>query len=121
MEFAKVFAALLEERGWSQVEAARQLGIPQSRVSNYLAGKTEPWLGSAVEIARTLGVSLDDLAEIKTPTRGVIREAADRYAVSTPPFLETVRRRWQRRPQDRPQMELAVRVLWGAAADQVLA
>ncbi|MBK9346526.1 MAG: XRE family transcriptional regulator [Burkholderiales bacterium] len=30
---------LIEERGWSQVEAAQQLGIGQSRVSDLVRGK----------------------------------------------------------------------------------
>ncbi len=32
---------LIEERGWTQVEAARELGIAQSRVSDLTNGKYE--------------------------------------------------------------------------------
>lgn len=32
---------LIEERGWSQVQAAQQLGIGQSRVSDLVRGKWE--------------------------------------------------------------------------------
>jgi len=60
--FQNVLASELKHRGWNQVEAARHLGISQALVSAYLRGEREPRLSTASQIARALGISLDELA-----------------------------------------------------------
>jgi transcriptional regulator with XRE-family HTH domain len=57
-----VLAAALKDRGWNQVQAAKQLGVSQALVSAYLRGEREPLLSTAALIAGVLGLSLDQLA-----------------------------------------------------------
>jgi transcriptional regulator with XRE-family HTH domain len=57
-----VLAAALKDRGWNQVQAAKQLGVSQALVSAYLRGEREPLLSTAARIAGVLGLSLDPLA-----------------------------------------------------------
>src|SRR5437899_2841900 len=60
--FQNTLASELKQRGWNQIEAARHLGISQALVSAYLRGEREPMLSTASQIARALGISLDELA-----------------------------------------------------------
>ena len=60
--FQNMLALALRDRGWNQVQAAKHLGISQALVSAYLRGSREPLLSTASQIARALGMSLDELA-----------------------------------------------------------
>ncbi len=50
-----------QRRKLSQASLGRRLGVPQGNVSRWETDQCEPRLGFALKIARTLGVSLDDL------------------------------------------------------------
>lgn len=54
-------AALRTEKGWSQAELARRLNISASTVGMYEQGRREPPLNILVNMAGTLGVSVDYL------------------------------------------------------------
>ena len=64
--FQNMLALALRDRGWNQVQAAKHLGISQALVSAYLRGSREPLLSTASQIARALGMSLDELAGFTT-------------------------------------------------------
>lgn len=61
--FGHRLRVLLADRGMSQAELAKQAGITQQAVSNYMTKGYFPALSTAVSIARVLGVSVDDLVD----------------------------------------------------------
>jgi transcriptional regulator with XRE-family HTH domain len=61
---------LREERGWSQRELGRRLGVLQSKLSKYESGTHQPSLRTLVHIASLYAVSTDYLltgAELPAP------------------------------------------------------
>lgn len=56
---AKGLAALRLDAGLSQAELARRLNIQQSHVSRYEAGRAEPGIDKAADMACALGVGLE--------------------------------------------------------------
>ena len=61
--FGHRLRVLLADRGMSQAELAEQSGVTRQSINNYMTRGTSPSLPKAVAIARTLGVSVDDLAD----------------------------------------------------------
>lgn len=59
-------AALRAQKGWSQAELARRLHISASTVGMYEQGRREPPLTILVNMAGTLGVSIEYLLTGKT-------------------------------------------------------
>jgi transcriptional regulator with XRE-family HTH domain len=51
-----------ERRGWTQLQVAIQLGLTPVTIYNWERGKTEPRVSQFRQLARLLGVSMDDLA-----------------------------------------------------------
>lgn len=108
-------------KGWNQVKAASQLGLTQSQISDYLSGRSEPYLSTAVSVAKKLGVSLDELsgtapAGLAVREQGAIYEADEPYNL----WVERLKRRWRRKGAARAELELAVRVLFPDDADRVI-
>src|SRR5258708_14589452 len=61
---------LREERGWSQREVGRRLGVLQSKLSKYESGTHQPSLRTMVRLAGLYAVSTDYLltgAELAAP------------------------------------------------------
>lgn len=54
-------ALLRVEKGWSQAELARRIGVSTSAVGMYEQGRREPSLGLLVRLAQELGVTTDYL------------------------------------------------------------
>jgi len=52
---------LREERGWTQLEVAIQLGVTPLTVGNWERNVTEPRASQLRALARLYGVSMDDL------------------------------------------------------------
>lgn len=46
------------ERGWSQADLARELGLPRSAISRLEAGDTDPRLSTVVAVCNALGLPL---------------------------------------------------------------
>jgi transcriptional regulator with XRE-family HTH domain len=111
----------MASKQWNQVKAASELGLTQSQVSDYLNGKSEPYLSTAVAVAKRLGVSLDELSGIAT-ARIAVREEGTAYRAEPPydQWIEKVRRRWQRKGAARVEMELAIRILFPDDADKMI-
>lgn len=57
----KTIKELREDRGWTQLELANRLGVTPSTIYNWERGRFEPRLGQARDLARELGVRLDEL------------------------------------------------------------
>lgn len=54
-------ALLRAEKGWSQAELARRIGVSASAVGMYEQGRREPSLDIVVRLAREFGVTTDCL------------------------------------------------------------
>ena len=108
-------------RQWNQVKAAGELGLTQSQISDYLSGKSEPYLSTAIVVAKKLGVSLDDLCGIGSSRWAVAEEGAT-YEVEPPyhRWVERLQRRWRRKGTTRAEMELAIRILFPDDADKII-
>lgn len=55
----------IEERGYMKKYIAKQLGITQNQMSNWISGRSFPTLEKAFLLADLLGVKVDDLYERK--------------------------------------------------------
>lgn len=53
---AELIANALEEKGLTQKDLATEIGISQSRVSEFMSGKAEPSLKIARSLCNTLGI-----------------------------------------------------------------
>ncbi len=56
--------------GLTDTEVARRLGLSQGRYSNYVNEVVEPDLGTLVRIARTLGLTADEVLGMAEPEAG---------------------------------------------------
>lgn len=64
-------ARLRRDRGLTQVELAERLGVTQPAVSDYENDDTRLPADVAIQIARILGVSADELLGLKEATAGM--------------------------------------------------
>jgi transcriptional regulator with XRE-family HTH domain len=62
LELHEIIRARRSELGLSQADLASQVGVDRRQVRRYESGETQPTLGVAREIARALGISIDELA-----------------------------------------------------------
>lgn len=53
---AELIACGLEEKGLTQKDLAREIGVSQSRISEFISGKAEPSLKLARSLCLTLGI-----------------------------------------------------------------
>lgn len=54
---AQIIQLSLEEKGMTQRELARQVGVSPSRISDYISGRAEPTLKVARLLCATLGIA----------------------------------------------------------------
>lgn len=59
--FGPRLAALLEERGLTQLELAARVGVTRAAMSRYVSGDREPRFVTLVRIAEELGVHVEEL------------------------------------------------------------
>jgi transcriptional regulator with XRE-family HTH domain len=119
--FSNQLRKLLAIKQWNQVRAAREIGVTQSQISDYLSGKSEPYLSTAITVAKKLGVTLDELSGIELPDLAVKEEEAV-YGAEQPyhRWVERLKRRWQRKGTTRAEMELAIRILFPDDAERMI-
>jgi transcriptional regulator with XRE-family HTH domain len=65
MTFDKILHQIMHERRLSQLALSRMLGIRQSQISNWVAGKTLPNYTSIKLLCEKLNLSADELLDIK--------------------------------------------------------
>ncbi len=68
-EFGKRLVRLRERRMWSRGELARELGVPRGRLAKWEYGANEPPLCMLAPLAKTLGVTLEELVTGEPPSR----------------------------------------------------
>ena len=78
----KTIRQVREERGWTQLHLAIQLGVTPVTIYNWERGNSEPRVSQFRQLARFLGVSMDDLA--LTSEEGRETEAAAGAAGAEP-------------------------------------
>ena len=59
--FGEILQRLRNDKGWSQAQLARKVGLSDSQVANYELGRRKPSLQSLIDIARCFGVTTDYL------------------------------------------------------------
>ena len=96
-------AALRREKGWSQAELARVLGISASAMGMYEQGRREPSADTLVALARELGVTTDFLLT-GLPARGQDEERAVRMLQSCLQEAEAALDRRRDRPFSRREL-----------------
>jgi transcriptional regulator with XRE-family HTH domain len=119
--FSTYFAAVLEARGLTQVEAAQLLGESQANISRWLAG-VEPSLTKALHIASRLGVPISkDKDEVPT-SRGKQRTTTEIRSGEIPiAALRKFRTRFrQADPNLKKFMSAQVRALFGSDSKRIL-
>lgn len=63
MKFVDKVSKILDRIGWTQQTLEKIADLPPSRFSKWKHGTGKPTISHAFQIARSLGVSLDDLAD----------------------------------------------------------
>ena len=61
MKFSNKVKYLRIKRGYTQVELAELTNITQPALQAYEAGKAKPLKNTAIQLAKVLGVNVDDL------------------------------------------------------------
>lgn len=64
-DFAANLRRIMRDRGMTQVELGRMVGISQGNVSMYVTGSREPRATCIMRIATALGVTTDELLGVK--------------------------------------------------------
>lgn len=64
-DFATNLRRIMRDRGMTQAELGRMVGISQGNVSMYVTGKREPRATYILRIATALGVTTDELLGVK--------------------------------------------------------
>ncbi len=57
----KTIRELRDEKGWTQLELANQLGVTPSTVYNWERGRFEPRLTQLRDLARVFGIRMDEI------------------------------------------------------------
>jgi transcriptional regulator with XRE-family HTH domain len=131
--FTANFRMLMSVGAWTQMEAAKQLGISQSLVSRYIHGVTRPPRKSVEAIAYRLGVPAESLLT-KSLTLPEMRRLLQKNSPGAPrakrslspnaqphgPWMRSLKRRWQRRPQERDSLSTALRLLFPEDYESVM-
>lgn len=128
MNFSFRFARLLEERGWTQLEAAQKLQVSQALISRYLSGKRVPLPRTIMHIAVGLGVDVNELTGGETTgARGKKRDTKTMPSpFPSPTQLHTdamvdLKRRWKKKPHERDSIRHLVAILFPGKSDAIVA
>lgn len=94
MTLSDKIMTLRRQKGWSQEELADRLGVSRQAVSKWESGTAQPELGKVAELARLLGVRVDDLLCDETPAVPDADIPAERHVTSEEAgtYLSLIRR-----------------------------
>lgn len=107
----------MKERGWNQKEIAEELGVAQSAVSLWLAGKRLPSYEILVRASRVFNLHFP--AAVKP--LGAVHEtpksyAADRRMV----WLNNLKRHWHRKGAPQDHIALAIQMIFTEDAAAII-
>ena len=68
--FGATISALRKERGMTQLDLARQMGVTDKAVSKWERNLSFPDVATLPKLAEVLGTSVDELLEVKTAAQG---------------------------------------------------
>lgn len=94
MTLSDKIMTLRRQKGWSQEELADRLGVSRQAVSKWESGTAQPELGKVTELARLLGVRVDDLLSDEAPLTPDADIPAERHVTpeEATTYLSLVRR-----------------------------
>jgi transcriptional regulator with XRE-family HTH domain len=127
--FNRNFAAILKRRGLTQMRAAEVFGLSQSLVSAYALGLHQPTRRTAEHLAARLGISADELLSGDMRKAGAGKAMTHRrvkYVTgprSKQPYdaaMMHLKQSWKRKPHQRDQITLAIRVLFPGHVDDLI-
>ena len=127
MTFGETFQTLLRERGLTQSQAARLLGMHQSSVSRFCCARRPPRLHVISHIAAALGVDPSSLAvgairpEPAEKGKGRRASQASLEELLFADAMQELRDRWRRNPDDRDAIRHLVALLFPRNASQLQA
>ena len=75
--FGNRIMQLRRRKGWDRASLADRLGVPPERLKRWELGTYLPSLGLLVALARTLGVTIDELVTGQAPTPELSRRQQD--------------------------------------------
>jgi transcriptional regulator with XRE-family HTH domain len=119
--FSVRLAHLMNQRGWTQVDAAAELGVSQALISRYLTGKRAPLPRTIAHIADRLGVPVSELTGEKDSKSRKDGPAAKTAPYEVGQWMQALKRRWRRNKSSRNEIGLAIRVLFSEDSADVLA
>lgn len=73
--FGSTIASLRKEKGMTQLELAREMGVTDKAVSKWERNLSFPDVATLPKLAEVLGVSVDELLKAKTAQRQGFRES----------------------------------------------
>jgi transcriptional regulator with XRE-family HTH domain len=104
---------------WTQKEAAEKIGVSQQNVSAWLNDIHEPSVEQALNVARVLGVSVEELFRAPGP---VLREERSAY-ITGPNFERWFRQcrvSWHDHPEERHRIKTGIELAWPNQAKEIL-
>lgn len=83
---------LFDDRGLSEAEIARRLGVHKNTVSNWVTGRTELVPKRVLELAAILGVGIDELVHPEHPPGEVAKDDARSASTAESDAIDVLRR-----------------------------
>lgn len=107
----------IDKRGWDAITASHQFGVKHNTVGYWLAGTKLPSVTSALKVARTLDVPVDEVllkagyTDIVEQARGTTPDEANRrraeILAQLPPFAEIIEV-MAKEPPERQAMQIEI-------------
>ena len=54
---------IMEEQGYNQKQLAKESGLSEATISNYVTGKMIPSIKGVINLSKTFGISLDEFLD----------------------------------------------------------
>ena len=54
---------IMEEQGYNQKQLAKESGLSEATISNYVTGKMVPSIKGVINLSKTFGISLDEFLD----------------------------------------------------------
>jgi transcriptional regulator with XRE-family HTH domain len=70
MEFSQIISELMQKSGTSAYRLAKEVGVHQTTIKNWLTGKTDPSFDKLPKICNFFGVSMDVFSEVDSVKEG---------------------------------------------------